>query len=86
LMAAISLYSGVHALYYGSVDAALMPLATGVAFLGACLLCSFGWVVTTDTRAPAATVEDLPWNTRDDESDASVVPWRQVRVRPHRNA
>jgi hypothetical protein len=86
LMAALSLYSGVHALYYGSVDAALMPLATGVAFLGACLLCSFGWVVTTDTRAPAATVEDLPWNTRDDESDASVVPWRQVRVRPHRNA
>jgi hypothetical protein len=80
LMAALSLYSGLHALYYGSVDAALMPLVAGAVFLTACLLCSLV-SVTTDAHAPAATVEDAPWRGRD-ESDASVVPWRQVRM-PH---
>jgi hypothetical protein len=82
LMAAISLYSGVHALYYGSVDVALMPLVAGAAFLGASLLCSFGWVATTDTNASAAKGEDAPWSKRDDKSDASVVPWPQVRAPP----
>jgi hypothetical protein len=95
LMAALSLYSGLHALYYGSVDVALMPLVAGGVFLIACLLCGLASTVTTERPAPAA-VEDVSWNRRDDESvawnqrdqenDASIVPWRQVRAPPHRSA
>jgi hypothetical protein len=40
LMAAISLYSCAHKLYYGSADVTLLPLGASVAISTACLLCS----------------------------------------------
>jgi hypothetical protein len=53
LLALIFLYTGVHALYYGPSDAALIPLMTGASLLSAGLLCLRGPAITARNAASA---------------------------------
>jgi hypothetical protein len=61
LLATIFLYSGGHALYYGSKSSALMPLMSGVALLASIALCVQGlpqvWLQMSEGRQRALAAQ-----------------------------
>jgi hypothetical protein len=81
LLAAIFLYTGVHALYYAAAQTALAPLTGGAAFLTASLLLCCGSATTAEHQASAADTDE-PWNEREQAEDALAAPWTEPSATP----
>jgi hypothetical protein len=56
LLAVIFLYTGIHALYYGSSEAALIPLMSGASLLTVGALCLRGPTIVANNAVPAARI------------------------------
>jgi hypothetical protein len=85
LLALIFLYTGVHALYYGPSEAALVPLMSGTALLTVGLLCLRSPAITANNATPVIRIAgpDGRWSGRNQAGVLTLeTPRRPAIARP----
>jgi hypothetical protein len=82
LLALIFLYTGVHALYYGPSDAALIPLMTGASLLAVGLLCLRGPAIVTRNATSAVRRIADPERRRIARDQAGILALEPPRREP----